>query len=277
MERGHEQPHAPIDKRRFAAPRFAGDTENVALLHGERYAGDGVDTLLMPMFGTELLGRGEAYVRMAAEGLERLATGPDYRAFYEAWGVRVRFYGDYRARLAGTPFAGLADVLDEAAARTAHHDRCRLFYGVFADDAAETIARLGIRHFQAHGVAPTRDDLIRLYYGEIVPPVSLFVGFGPFSAFDMPLLATGAEDLYFTVSPSPYLTERQLRDILYDHLVARRESQEDYAAFKPEDWAQMRAFYRANHERTLGVGVRHQRGGYWIPLPQVEIPAGFVE
>jgi len=39
----------------------------------------------------------------------------------------------------------------------------------------------------------------------------------------------------------------------------------------------MRAFYRANQGKTCGVGARRTPGGYWYPLPQVEIPYEFLE
>jgi hypothetical protein len=89
----------------------------------------------------------------------------------------------------------------------------------------------------------------------------------------MPLVATGNEDLYFTVSPSPYLNARQLRDILYDHLFARRMPESDYSDVGPKDWELMRSFYQANLESTLGVGARYKRGEFWYPLPQVKLPA----
>ena len=116
---------------------------------------------------------------------------------------------------------------------------------------------------------PDKRTLVELYYGEYVEPVDLFIGFSKFRAFDMPLLTTGTEDLYFTVSPSPYLTERQLRDILYDHLFTR-PGDLDYSAMDGDDWARMNGFYRANLGNTLGVGIK--RGEVWYPLPQVELP-----
>jgi hypothetical protein len=82
----------------------------------------------------------------------------------------------------------------------------------------------------------------------------------------MPLLALGEEDLYFTVTPSFYLSERQLRDILYDHLYTRRVEEGD-------NWAVMKEFYRVNMNKTLGVGA--QREGFWYPLPQVNLPLDF--
>ncbi|MGF1507292.1 MAG: diterpene synthase [Chloroflexi bacterium] len=227
----------------------------------------GIDTLLTPIFGPDILERGSDYMRMAAPGMEMLVSHPWFAEFYRKYDVRVRFYGDYRKHLADTPYAYLSDIFDSAAERTASHSTHRLFYGVFAHDATETLAALSIDYFQKHGTRPDRRKLVELYYGEYIPPVDLFIGFDKFAAFDMPLLATGSEDLYFMVAPSPYLTREGLRDILYDHLVTRRSDSLDYSALTREDWAAMRQFYRANQRRTLGVGHQHPRLGMWSPLP----------
>ena len=203
----------------------------------------GLDTLLTPAFGPDLMERGQGYVQMAAEGLAQLATHPDFLDFYQAYRVRVRFYGDYRRFFGPTPYAYLSGLFDEVTARTLAHDRHRLFFGLFAHDATETIAEIAVRFYQKHGRPPDRRHIVETYYGEYVGPVDLFIGFDKFSAFDMPLVATGNEDLYFTVSPSPYLVERQLRDILYDHLYARRW-EPDYSAMSADDWNLMGDFYR---------------------------------
>jgi tuberculosinol/isotuberculosinol synthase len=237
----------------------------------------GLDTLLAPIFGPDLMERGEDYMQMAAEGLARLATAPEFLDFYRTYGVRVRFYGDYRKFFAPTAYTYLSDLFDEATAKTASHDRHRLFFGVCAQDATETIAELAVQYHTQHGHVPDKRTLVSLYYGEHIPPVDFFIGFDKFCSFDMPLVATGNEDLYFTVSPSPYLTEDQLRDILYDHLYTRRADETDYLDMTPEDWDLMRTFYHANRDRTLGVGARQQRGGYWYPLPTVQLPEGFEE
>ncbi len=233
----------------------------------------GLDTLLTPVFGPDLLERGDDYIAMAAEGLSRLATHPDFLRFYDEYRVRVRFYGDYRKYFAPTPYAYLSDLFDAATERTLNHDRYRLFFGVFANDATETVAELAVRYYEEHGRIPDRRTLVALYYGEYVEPVDIFIGFDKFAAFDMPLLALGEEDLYFTICPSLYITERQLRAILYDHLYARR-GEPDYEALTAEDWAFMDAFYRLNRERTLGIGVQWAETGVWYPLPQVRWPDG---
>ena len=238
----------------------------------------GVETLLTPVFGGDLLARGEEYMQaIAVDGLVRLASHPAFLEFYDAYQVRVRFYGDHHKFFAATPYAYVSDLFDEATARTQEHGRYRLFFGVCADDATEAVAELAVRHHARHGRVPDKRTLIELYYGEYVAPVDLFIGFDKFCAFDMPLVATGNEDLYFTVAPSPYLSARQLRDILYDQIYSRCEKEPDHSAMQPQDWVLMRDFYLANLSKTLGVGARQARGGFWYPLPQVELPASFAE
>ncbi|NIV36380.1 MAG: diterpene synthase [Anaerolineae bacterium] len=232
----------------------------------------GLDTLLTPVFGPDLVERGEPYVQTAADGLARLATHPDFLDFYDTYDVRVRFYGDHRRFLGPTPYAYLSDLFDGVTARTLAHGRHRLFFGLFAHDATEALAEIAIRWYQEQGCPPDKRQIVEAYYGEYVGPVDLFIGFDMLSAFDMPLVATGTEDLYFTVSPSLYLTQRQLRDILYDHLYARR-GEPDYSDMSAREWDLMGDFYQANMERTLGVGM--ERGGVWYPLPQARLPPGF--
>jgi tuberculosinol/isotuberculosinol synthase len=231
----------------------------------------GLDTLLTPIFGPDLIARGDDYATMAIEGLVWLATDPRFLAFYRERDVRVRFYGDHRRFLTARGYGYVSDLFDEAAAQTASHSRHRLFFGVCAHDATETIAQLAVQYHSEHGRIPDKKALIEAYYGELVEPVSLFIGFDKPSVFDMPLVATGSEDLYFTVSPSPYLSRRQLRAILYDHMYNRRGGDVDYASLDAEAWRGMGDFYRMNLDHTLGVGTRV--GGVWYPLPQVVLPA----
>jgi adenosine tuberculosinyltransferase len=215
----------------------------------------GIRTLLAPVFGRELMRRGDEYTkRVGMDGLVRTATDKNYREFFEKYNVRVRFYGDYRDVLKGTEFESVLGSLYEVMDATKHHTSFNLFFGVFADEVTETIARLSVEHYLAHGAVPDKSALIRKYYGEDLPPVSLFIGFDKFSAFDMPLLATGEEDLYFSVSPSPYMTERQLRAILYDHIYIRCVPEPDYTKLDREELGWLREYYRANKDLAFGVG-----------------------
>lgn len=226
----------------------------------------GVETLLTPSFGPDLMARGTEYMQLAAEGFSRLTTHPLFLDFYESYGIRVRFYGDYAKSFEGTPYAYLVDEFRKLSEQTEKNDRHRLFFGLFAHDASEAVAEFAARFYQSHKRPPVRKEIIEGYYGEQVEAVDVFIGFDKFSVFDLPLVAVGEEDLYFSVCPTLYLTQAQIRAILYDHLYARRAG-ENYSDFDAENWGKMDAFYRANRGSILGIG--RQVDGIWYPLPQV--------
>ena len=138
-----------------------------------------------------------------------------------------------------------------------------LFFGVFADEVTDTISRLSVEHYLAHGIIPDKSALIRKYYGKDLSPVNIFIGFDKFSVFDMPLLATGEEDLYFSVSPSPYMTQHQLRAILYDHIYIRRTPEPDYTKLGNEELDWLRDHYRNNKDYAFGVGKL--KFNLWFP------------
>ena len=224
----------------------------------------GIDTILAPVFGRELMRRGDEYTqRVGIDGLVRTATEPTYRKFFEQYDVKVCFYGDYRDVLTGTPYEYALKSIYEVTDATKHHSGFRLFFGVFADDVTETIARLSVEHYLAQGSVPDKQALVRKYYGEEVPSVSMFIGFDKFSVFDMPLLASGEEDLYFSLSPSPYMTQRQLRAILYDHIFVRRIAEPDYTQLGPQELNWLRDYYRDNRDYAFGVGKL--RFNLWFP------------
>ncbi len=224
----------------------------------------GIDTILAPVFGRELMRRGDEYTqRVGIDGLVRTATDPAYRDFYAHYNVRIRFYGDYRDVLTGTPYEGALKSIYEITEATKYNTGFRLFFGVFADEVTETVSRLSVEHYLAQGSVPDKQTLIRKYYGEDLPPVSIFIGFDKFSVFDMPLVATGEEDLYFSVSPSPYMTEHQLRAILYDHIYVRRMPEPDYTRLASDELNWLRDYYRGNKDRAFGVGTL--KFDLWVP------------
>jgi len=215
----------------------------------------GIETILAPVFGRELMHRGDEYTkRVGIDGLVRTATDKNYREFFEKYNVKVSFYGDFHDVLTGTPYEYALPSIYEVTEATKNNTGFRLFFGVFADEVTETVARLSVEHYLAENAIPDKETLIRKYYGEDVPPVSMFIGFDKFSVFDMPLLATGEEDLYFSISPSPYMTTHQLRAILYDHIYVRRTPEPDYTKLPTEELNWLREYYRKNKDHAFGVG-----------------------
>jgi len=190
-----------------------------------------------------------------------LAEHSDFLSFYQKNDVRVHFYGDFRREFEGTPYTSLSSLFDALTKKTANNKSHRLFYGVFGSDATAAIAGLSVQYYQKTGHIPTRRDLIELYYGEYIEEASLFIGFEKFTVFDYPMLGKGEESLYFTVAPSLYMDEHQLREILYDHIYLRPLEEPDYSTLTGEDIAMMHHYYQLNREMTFGVG--RVRAGIW--------------
>jgi tuberculosinol/isotuberculosinol synthase len=103
--------------------------------------------------------------------------------------------------------------------------------------------------------------LIERYYGEYIEKADIFIGFKKFNVFDYPMLDWGEESLYFTVVPSLYMNECQLRNILYDYTYLRPVQDPDYFTMPENDFETMRKHYENNREVTFGVG--EMRGGIW--------------
>ncbi|HAV77370.1 MAG TPA: hypothetical protein DCX53_08455 [Anaerolineae bacterium] len=224
----------------------------------------GIQTILAPVFGRELMNRGDEYTRrVGMDGLVRTATDKKYLDFYEKYNVHVRFYGDYRDVLTTAGYEDVLGSLDNVMKSTKNNNGFDLYFGVFADETTDIIARLSVEHYLLHGAVPDKSALVRKFYGKDLPPVSIFIGFDKLSVFDMPLLATGEEDLYFSLSPSPYMTEHQLRAILYDHLYIRRTPETDYTKLPSEELDWLRNYYRNNQNHALGVGKL--KYNLWFP------------
>lgn len=221
----------------------------------------GIDTIVAPVFGGELFSRGEEYMREIGTGMSLLATHPAFVEFYKEHDIRVHFYGDYRKQLDGTSYTYICDNFDEITKNTAHHKTRRLFYGVCADDATSAIAELSVKHFQSTGKAPTRNELIEMYYGESIEKADIFIGFEKFNVFDYPMLGWGEESLYFTVAPSLYMNEPLFRKIVFDYLFLRPVEEIDYPAMSDADIKYMHQYYHANREEVFGTG--RIKGGIW--------------
>lgn len=238
--------------------RWQAEQHRLAFAHG-------VSVLIAPHFGAELLQRGSAYTRTVLGGLLKLGDDPVNQEMFDA-GVRIRFYGDYEEVLDTPIYRPMLDACASLTSATATGDGPLLLIGLFADAPYPTLARLSVEFAEKYGRTPERKDLIEAYYGLEVPDLSLYLGFAQPALFDVPLLATGREDLYATLTPSADLTEKQLREILYDHLVTRRIAEDDYDGLSDEALAVLAAYYERYRGVTLGIGCIDPLTGVWNPL-----------
>jgi adenosine tuberculosinyltransferase len=225
----------------------------------------GISVIMAPGFGKELLARGTDYTRLVLGGLLRLAEDPVYQEMFSC-GVRIRFYGDFAEVLDTPTFRPILQECARLTSDTASGDGPLLLIGLFADAPYPTLARLSVEIAARRGRPPERRELIEGYYGLDVPDLSLYLGFAQPALFDVPLVATGREDLYTTLTPSPDLTEVQLREILYDHLVTRRIPDPDYETLSAEARLALTEYNERYSGITLGVGRIDPITRVWTPL-----------
>ena len=223
----------------------------------------GIETVVAPIFGSDILERGEQYLSQAIEGMGWLTGHADFMSLYNEFDVRVHFYGDYQKRLISvTGGAALLKLFDDVTLQTSSNSQHKLFYGVFSNDATEKVARISTSWYAANGTTPTRKELVESYYGEYIEKADLFIGFERFTAYDFPLLNLGNESLYFTAAPSLYMNQTSLRKILYDHIYLRPLPEPDYSAMSDDELARMRNIYLARRASVFGVG--HVDNGIWF-------------
>jgi tuberculosinol/isotuberculosinol synthase len=213
----------------------------------------GIETVLAPVFGKEILTRGEKYMTLIGDSMKLLAQHPEFTSLYKDYQVRVRFYGDFRKEL-DAQYRHITEAFDTVTEQTLRNDKHRLLYGVFASDAAQIVAELSIEYYQRHNRTPTRDELVKMYYGEDLEKADLFIGFEKFAAFDYPLLQWGNESLYFTIAPSLYITQTLLRKILHDHVYQRPTVELDYDLLTEDERTALRNYYRRRRDDAHGVG-----------------------
>lgn len=213
----------------------------------------GIETVLAPVFGKEILTRGEKYMTLIGDSMKLLAQHPEFTSLYNNYQVRVRFYGDFRKEL-DEQYRHITQAFDAVTEQTHRNEKHKLLYGVFASDAAQIVAELSIAYYQKHNRIPTRDELVKMYYGEELGKADLFIGFEKFAAFDYPLLQWGNESLYFTIAPSLYITQTLLRKILHDHIYQRPTVELDYDLLTEDERTALRNYYRRRRDDAYGVG-----------------------
>ena len=237
----------------------------------------GVSVVVAPGFGTELLTRGSTYTHHILGGLLQLADDAVYQEMFAA-GIQIRFYGDYEEVLNTPSLRPLLRACAQLTAATESKEGPLLLIGLFADTPYQALARLSVEFARREGYPPDRQQLIEAYYGLAVPDLSLYLGFAQTSLFDAPLLATGQEDLYATLAPSPSLTEIQLREILYDHLVTRPTPEISYEGLSDEAQDALADYNKRYSGATLGIGHIDPLTGIWNPsLPYPPTPTRFIE
>ena len=203
----------------------------------------GIQTLIQPLLGYDLLERGPDYVKMVVEqGLGEL-TKPAYRNWYHQAEIRVTFYGNWSDILDKMGYSEVKHLL-QLVAETSVYDDHKLLCGAFADEGLDNIVSMAKEVSQG-------EELLNRYYGQPVGPVDLIIGSGQPAIWDLPLLDVNKASLYFLQAPTFCLSRETLRQILYDHLYQRINDDELYDNLPAQAW---------RRAEVLGIGRRTEKG-----------------
>lgn len=126
-------------------------------------------------------------------------------------------------------------------------------------------------HAAAGRHAVTRADAIRALYGENVPLITLYLGFGKPVIMPelLPPLLEGSVNCYWTQRPGYSLTDAELRAIFYDYAYQRPTWQPDKSG-RAACVLDMRNAWETGP--ILGLGRR--LGPFWFPQNYISQPAG---
>lgn len=231
----------------------------------------GLENLFFPIFGESLLERGPAYIDMVLPTLlQYLFVEPSWLDFYRQSGIRVRCYGNLKKLETLFPGQNFLAMLQEVERATGDHKPFTLYYGFFSSPYAVIELREKLEeYFQHTHQEPTREELIKMYYGESIPPADFFINsmrIGGLGA--LPPLLTGRETQIYTL-PGPAvmgLNTDTFRKILYDLLYTRPKPPRDRKAnlncIESNEIVQLQTYFQQNKNRVLGIGKKIN--GSWV-------------
>ena len=223
----------------------------------------GFTTVIMPVISPRVWqNRPRSYQQLAQGSLPLLFSDDRFLEFYEKQEIAAYLFGDFENYLPAKHANELLKHYSAYCLRRHEPSERRIFWGVCAHNSAETLSHAVVDFYKTYNQTPERHDLINFYYGDSIDKIDLHIGSGKPKLFDLPLVWTGQESLYFTVAPSPYFDERQLRLVLFDHIFARK-AKTNYGQITAEQQEALQNHYRMCQDRILGVGDHSHSWGIW--------------
>lgn len=211
----------------------------------------GVRHLFLPLLTPRHLAEENRYRSRIFEQADWMLAGPEILSGYHRLGWKVRLLGT-------ESLPELAPAAARLAAETDPDTPHALYWTAVPAADAPWDALLAA----AAAGATTRAAAIAALYGEEIPPITLYVGFGkPEITHEIvPPLLMGDVQCYWSQRAGYSLDEEQLRTILYDYAYTRRTWQRDKLGRAEAALAQRDLWVNGP---ILGLGRR--AGPFWYP------------
>lgn len=231
----------------------------------------GIDTIVYPMWFCTLENRGPEYLPKFIQylwGLSALLENPELVETYQRLGIRVIFYGEFRELLRRGNDEKLLQVFEDIMELTKNNTKKTVLLGTNIDEPSNTLIQETIQFYKIHGCAPTKEDLVKQYYGVNVDDVSMYIGFDRFSTDGRPILISdkGAEDLYWAIAPHSLMNIQSFRKVLHDNVYLRTTTNAKEYELRNEDIQKMKKFYQTNMYTVMGCGDIQSGANIWYPL-----------
>jgi undecaprenyl diphosphate synthase len=236
----------------------------------------GLDTLFMPGVTHGNFNRTDQYVDTVTKiGLKYIFNDESWLNFYNEYDIKVKIYGDLHfVKKMGYEY--VVDWIRKVEEETKNNTTYKLYHGLACSNSYENfrILDLAIDFFKENNRNPTKEEIIKLYYGEYIGDVDFFIRPTVFRDSDIqpPLISGRKTQFYFPISPIVNFSLEMYREILYDMLFSRvitmSKKQWNAEDLNEKQLKFIRTYYAQNQSSILGIGERV--GNLWLPAHQIK-------
>jgi hypothetical protein len=236
---------------------------------GELYtllAANGVYRVFIPVYSEDQKQRHVTAHHYLMQGIAALSSNPQLIETYHRMGYDVRFYGDMAQHFRGD----MEEAMNAAGPRQAR-PRHYLYYGASSNSPYNHLFELVSQFSAVHSRPPTWDEMVELYYEDAtMKPLDILIGFNRiYARMGVPALLDGAEQIYTTLVTPLVLSQKSLRNILYDYLFHQHDAGRDYKDIRATELHRLREFYTSHQDTIIGLSRKHENLVYpsFVPEP----------
>lgn len=229
---------------------------------------NGIKNLIIPVLSKAVIEkRGDKYKQYTINNLiETVFNGESYLHFYNKYDIRVNFYGNIKT-LEGSIDKKYIDYIYKILDDTKNNNGPKLFFGIGENPwLSATMVDEVIKFYEKYHKKPSREELIKEYYGFNLPYANAFILSSKMSSLGAsPIyLIDGNTEFYFLSAPiGDGLTNENFQKILADY--KKRENNRK-AKYMREDFSlanrkKLKEYFKNNKDRIIGIG--HEIGNSW--------------
>ena len=248
------------------------DWLHYSLVHTARLlrmlADNGIHRVFLPTYSEDqTTGRHDKAHAILLKGIKGLTQYPELVSAYREYEFEMRFYGD----MSYLP----EEVVAEIESPPQYHSgtpKHFVYFGIDGGNPHEYLLKLAYMFSMANNRPPTRKDIMKMYYGTSdIKPLDILIAFNRiYARLGIPPYLDGRDRIYATPVSPLKLTEKALREILYDYVFNTQDPSRQYTDIHPNEIRRLRQFYDANRDTVIGLTQRYEDLVY--PLPTVNWP-----